>query len=130
MGGRKSHVRFAMFVHLSAIITAASTRRISVKFGIWNFNEKSVEKFQILLKSVKNIGRFTRRCKYVLFFFSLRRCFAIKPLSLSWIEMLSGSKFSRPSVRLHVSSASSTGRISPKFDINPYPTNVENTVSS
>ena len=56
-----------MFVHLFALIIAASTRRISLKFDIWNSYEKSVEKFQILLKSVENIDRFTRRRKYVLF---------------------------------------------------------------
>jgi len=85
---RKSPVRFAMFVHLSALITASSTRRISMKFDIWNSYEKSVEKFQIWLKSVENIGRFTRSRKYVLFLpaalnrhkNSLSECYDMRPL--------------------------------------------------
>jgi hypothetical protein len=47
-----------MSIRLSARISAAPTGRISMKFDIGD-TRKPIEKFQIWLKSGKNIGHFT-----------------------------------------------------------------------
>jgi hypothetical protein len=47
---------------LPASISATPTGRISVKFGMGTFKRKSIEEFQISLKSDKNIGDLT--CRY------------------------------------------------------------------
>jgi hypothetical protein len=58
---RKSLVSFAVSVRPSATISTTPTVRISVKVTIGDFYEKSVEKLEIWLKSVRTIGHWTWR---------------------------------------------------------------------
>jgi hypothetical protein len=53
-------------VRMSACISSAPTGQISLKFGIGDFHEKSVEQIHFCLIWGKNIGHFTRRPKYVI----------------------------------------------------------------
>jgi hypothetical protein len=59
-------VCLCLSVCLSACIHMAPTRWTSVKFDIWDFLQKSVEKVQFLLKLGKNIEHFTWKPKHVL----------------------------------------------------------------
>ena len=56
---RKAGIFFVMSVRLSEWNNSAPTRRIFMKFNIWVFIRKSVEKIQILFKSGKNNWYFT-----------------------------------------------------------------------
>jgi len=51
------------FVRLPAWINSVFTARIFIKFGIWVFFWKSVEKIEVLLNSDKNNGYFSWRCR-------------------------------------------------------------------
>ena len=67
---RKAPVSFVtsvrLFVRLSASIRRAPIERISMKFDVGDFCEKSIGELKILIKSDKNIGHFTWRIQYIL----------------------------------------------------------------
>ena len=81
-GREKSSVRFAMFVHLSARITAASTRRISMKFDIWNSHEKVCREIANFVKNRSKISAALHE-NISSFIFFRWRYIAMK--ALSWI---------------------------------------------
>ena len=66
---RKATVSFVMSVRLSVCLPArdnsASTGWVFMKFDIWAFFEKTVEKIQVSLKSATNNGYFTWRPMYI-----------------------------------------------------------------
>ena len=62
---RKATIIFVMSVHLSAWNNSAPTGRMFMKFRIWIFFWKSVEKIQVSFKSDKNNEFFTWKHAYV-----------------------------------------------------------------
>ena len=69
---RKATIIFVMSVHLSAWNNSAPTGRMFMKFRIWIFFWKSVEKIQVSFKSDKNNEYFTWRLIYILDHMSLK----------------------------------------------------------
>jgi hypothetical protein len=104
---RKATVSFVMSIRLAICLSAwnnsAPTKRILIKFDIWDFR-KSVEKSRVLLKSDKNNGYFTWRLftfmKISRWILPKMRFISNKLCKLNKRHILCSVTFSRKSCRL------------------------------